>query len=262
MELWPCYPFFFGGPLADKFPARNLISIALWGTGLGGMVLVLYPVKALLPYMYAYWGLTTIFLFWAALIRSVRIWGGEDIQGKAFGYLEGGRGAIAAIIATFSVVVFAWLIPDPESVTATQRNYFFSVVLLSASLYTIVVGILIWFFIPKKTNHNNFATTWSGFQNLRRILRTPSIWLQGLIVISAYVGYKMSDIIPLYAHDVFDFTEVESARLGSMALWVRPFLAVLAGYLADRVRGSKIVAFFFLLNLVFSTLLTTGSVEN
>ena len=49
--------------------------------------------------LYAYWGVTTILLFWAAMIRATREWGGASQQGRAFGILDGGRGAVAAGIA-------------------------------------------------------------------------------------------------------------------------------------------------------------------
>ena len=95
-------------------------------------------------------------------------------------------------------------------------------------------------------------------------LTGKGFWLPrgGRGVIAAYVGYKMTDVIPLYARDVLDFTEVASARLGSVALWVRPFFALLAGYLAYRIKGSQIVALFFLVNLLFSACLSAGIAKN
>ena len=58
------YPF--GGPLADKFPPRKLIAVALWMTALGGLVYATFPSYFILKVLYGYWGFTTIFLFWAA----------------------------------------------------------------------------------------------------------------------------------------------------------------------------------------------------
>lgn len=39
---------------------------------------------------FAYWGTTTVLLFWAAMIRTTREWGGALAQGRAFRILEGG----------------------------------------------------------------------------------------------------------------------------------------------------------------------------
>jgi len=98
--------YFFGGPLADRFPARYLLSLALWLTGLGGFVMAFVPIKGIMVILYTFWGLTTILLFWAALIRATREWGGLDFQGRAFGWLEGGRGATAALLGTLTLLVF------------------------------------------------------------------------------------------------------------------------------------------------------------
>lgn len=52
----------FGGPLADKYPPRKLIAIALWMTALGGFLFAQYPALWVLQVLYGWWGFTTIFL--------------------------------------------------------------------------------------------------------------------------------------------------------------------------------------------------------
>jgi len=64
--------YFFGGPLADRFPARALLAIALVSTAAGGVVMMTVPPLSTLVVLYAYWGVTTIALFWAPLIRATR----------------------------------------------------------------------------------------------------------------------------------------------------------------------------------------------
>ena len=86
------FSYFFGGPIADKFSARKLISVALAATASGGIVMASIPDLETMKFLYAFWGATTILLFWAALIRATRQWGGKKLQGSAFGLLEGGRG--------------------------------------------------------------------------------------------------------------------------------------------------------------------------
>ena len=70
--------YLFGGPLADKYPPRKLIAVALWMTALGGLVYATFPSYFVLKILYGYWGFTTIFLFWAAMIKATRVWGGEN----------------------------------------------------------------------------------------------------------------------------------------------------------------------------------------
>ena len=84
------FSYIFGGPLADKFHPRFLISVSLILTAIGGIYLSTYPDYSHLKYLYGFWGFTTIFLFWSALIKATRIWGGTKKQGMAFGFLSGG----------------------------------------------------------------------------------------------------------------------------------------------------------------------------
>ena len=99
-----------GGPLADRFSARSLVTVALLVTAAGGLYYATAPGLAALKLLYAFWGMSTVLLYWAALIRATRLWGGQDSQGRAFGILDGGRGLLAALLATVTVAVFAALL--------------------------------------------------------------------------------------------------------------------------------------------------------
>ena len=103
--------YLLGGTVADRFPPRKLMALALFLTALGGGYMYTHPSFEALRLLYAYWGFTTIFLFWSAMIKATRSWGGQAHQGKAFGFLEGGRGFFAASIGTLSVVIFTWAFP-------------------------------------------------------------------------------------------------------------------------------------------------------
>ena len=115
--------YFFGGPLADKYPPRNLLSTALIVTACSGAVFATIPSLATLMILYGFWGITTILLFWSALIKATRLWGGRTTQGIAYGLLDGGRGLLAAVIASLSVMVFAGLMPvEVEGATITEKK--------------------------------------------------------------------------------------------------------------------------------------------
>jgi sugar phosphate permease len=103
--------YFPGGALADRFTARKLMSLSLLATAAGGLYMATFPGFLPMTLLYGYWGITTIFLFWAAMIRATREWGGRESQGVAFGILDGGRGLVAAGFAMFAVFVLAVHLP-------------------------------------------------------------------------------------------------------------------------------------------------------
>ena len=82
--------YFPGGALADRFSARSLLASSLVATAVGGLYMATIPSALPMALLYGYWGFTTIFLFWGALIKATRDWGGSAKQGEAFGVLEGG----------------------------------------------------------------------------------------------------------------------------------------------------------------------------
>ena len=83
--------YFFGGPLADRFPARKLLALSLWLTASGGLYLATFPGYYGAMIVWGFFWLSTVLLFWAALIKATRSWGGISNQGLAYGVLDGGR---------------------------------------------------------------------------------------------------------------------------------------------------------------------------
>lgn len=75
--------YLFGGALSDKYSTRKLIAWSLFLTGAGGFVMASYPSYLIMKILFGYWGFTTIFLFWGAMVKATREWGGTMGQGKA-----------------------------------------------------------------------------------------------------------------------------------------------------------------------------------
>lgn len=255
--------YFFGGPLADRFAARNLMATALWATALGGLLMAMIPSSQVLIWLYAYWGFTTIFLFWAAMIRATREWGGDDFQGRAFGFLEGGRGLTAALIATLVLIIFSWFAGgDDGSTLDEERNSSFQVVILVTSLLVFLSGLLVWIYLPKDKSASITSNKRPSIARVLEIMKMPAVWMQGLIIICAYVGYKGTDDYSLYANQVLGYGEIAAAGFGTATLWLRPVFAVLAGFLADRYHGARVVVWCFVLMFMGSFMIYLGIFES
>lgn len=253
--------YFFGGPLADKYSPRNLIAYALWLTGLGGIIMTIYPQKEILFLLYGFWGFTTIFLLWAALIRATREWGGGN-QGRAFGFLEGGRGLAAAAIGTFAVIIFDSAISSEATSSYIQhRVSSYQIVLIATSLITFVTGAFVWHSVPKRiiASAEQFRPT---VKNVLNIMRMPVIWMQALIIVCAYVGYKITDDYSLYAHDVLGFDEVSAAAVGTFALWMRPLFATIAGLTADKFDPVRVIIWCFTIMIIGGILVFHGAINH
>lgn len=75
----------------------------------------------------------------------------------------------------------------------------------------------------------------------------PSIWLQALVIVCAYIAYKGTDYYGLLARDVYGMNDVESAWISTLSAYTRPLACVFAGLLADRFLSSKVVSACFLI---------------
>lgn len=248
-----------GGPLADRFCARNLLLVALISTAAGGFLLWSIPPLRVLKLLYAYWGFTTIALFWAALIRATREWGGERFQGSAFGLLEGGRGLLTALTGSVMVALYAFLLPaDVESASLQVRTDAFRQIILLISLMTFGAALLVWAVLPKRRSPGARGRPMLNLREAGRVLRLPTVWVQAIIIICAYVGFKATDDFSLYARDVLGLNEVDAAKAGTVSLWIRPIAAIGAGYLADRFRAHLMTIVSFGLLLLGSLVLASG----
>lgn len=256
--------YFAGGPLADRFSARRLMAVALATTATGGAMLATIPSLQTLQLLYAFWGVTTILLFWAALIRATREWGGDAKQGRAYGLLDGGRGLIAALFATLTLAIFTAMLPDDaDTATLQQRAAALEVVIWLVAGFTVAVAFLVLLFLPKTGSSSHPSSEPASrpkftLNGVITVIRIPAIWLQALIIVCAYVGYKSIDNAGLYARDVFGYNDVQAAQLGTLAFWVRPFAAVAAGFLGDRLQASRVVIISFVLFIAGNAVFAAG----
>ncbi|MEO0570090.1 MAG: MFS transporter [Bacteroidota bacterium] len=243
------YPL--GGPLADKFAPRKLIAIALWLTALGGVLYAQYPSLTTLQLLYGYWGFTTIFLFWAPMIKATRVWGGNTSQGKAFGLLDGGRGLTGALFGLLGVFVFsAFLGIDISEASLPDRQNAFTYVIYIASAIIVMVGIFVWFFMKSVVNEEEILIERITWSELKQVLKLPSVWLLMVIILCSYVGYKITDIISQYANEVMLYDQVKSAQVGTFLQFLRPTTGILVGLLVDRFK----ITFWLFLALVLCIL--------
>ena len=251
--------YFPGGLLADRYPARKLISLSLLTTAAGGLYMATFPGFVEMSLLYGYWGLTTILFFWAALIRATREWGGQHAQGVAFGILDGGRGLVAAGVAMVAVTTLSFYLPLEGLLDAElERRQGLRAVILLYTAATAVCGVLAWFLLPEPDAPAATGRT-RLLDGLTGVLRRPIVWAQAAIIICAYSAFKGLDKYSLYAAQVLGLDEVAAARLTAWASYLRPLAAVLTGFAADRITASRAVAIAFAGLLLCYALLAMAS---
>ncbi|MGC1205239.1 MAG: MFS transporter [Flavobacteriaceae bacterium] len=260
------FSYLVGGPLADKFRPHLLMSTALMLTGLGGFYLATYPTLGSLRILYGFWGFTTIFLFWAAIIKATRIWGGTTKQGIAFGFLDGGRGLVAAIFGSIGVLVFSsFLTNDIEFTSILERKIAFKQVIIYTSIAVCLISVLVFFFLKDLKSNEEKQTEKPKtltLKNFKKVMQFKAVWLLMIIILCAYFGYKMTDLFSQYAEDVMEYDKIKAAKVGTYLLYMRPFIGIIIGLLADRTKASLWIVIGFLLMLITSLIFASGIINN
>lgn len=238
-----CY--FPGGWLADRISARKLLTFSLVCTGLGGAYMTTLPSYTGMLAVNAFWGVTAILTFWAALIKATRHWGGAHEQGLSFGLLDGGRGVTGAVLASIATAAFAYAGGVREGLIAVFTVY---------ASAPILAGIAVWLIVPDRL-YEHKAQYSENESLLRRAVRLPQVWLLAGVIFNGYVLYVGSYEFPAFAERAYGQSKVFGAQLGTFRDWLRPIAAIGAGLLADRIGVTRgVMGAFILLFVLYGSL--------
>lgn len=250
--------YFFGGPLADRYEPRALLASSLWATAAGGLYLATFPNVVGVMLVWGFFGLTNILLFWAALIKVTRAWGGADQQGMAYGLLDGGRGLLAAILASVGVLIFSAAFPlGYDEATLLQKGAVLKQVIYGYTAVTMGVGVMVWFTLRGLGERHTGGASPSlsqFFGHLKSVVQLKVVWLQTAVVVCAYTSYKAFDQYALFAVRGHGIDEIDAAEIVTIGAWTRPFAALVLGILGDRWGISRMAFICFMLLIVSHSL--------
>ena len=124
--------------LADRFSKKYMIPTALVGTGITGLYLATMPGWIGFLAAMCVFAVFADMLFWPIMLKTVRLLGGSDQQGRMFGILEAGRGLVDTIVAAGALSVFAWV---------GQGMAGFKAALVFYAVVVTVIGVAAYFLI-------------------------------------------------------------------------------------------------------------------
>jgi len=254
--------YFFGGLIADKWEARKLLSISLVITSLGGILMASIPSVTTFKILYALWGISTIFMFWAALIKATRQWGNKNNQGLSFGLLDGGRGFFAACIALTGAAILSYFFPDDlTKVSYEDKKITLQYILTIVTIIVMFIGILIWFILPKQDIESKTENSTFNFKRALTLLKKPKIIFYSLVILSAYSAYKLTGVYGIYAKDVWGFSIENATYFAVLIQFSRPITVILIGWIGDQFSPSKVIIPCFISMAIASFLIGFGDLE-
>lgn len=228
--------YFPGGVLADKYSTRTLIAISAFGTAAAGLWYWTMPSFTWLVVIHALFAVTTVFTFWAAMVKSVNGLGGPEEQGRLFGLLEGGRGLIGTVAALGSVAAFGWAADE----IGGMKN-----AILYYSLLLIVAGVLALIFMEDNRPSKDEAIATKVTNSLKwadvvEVAKMPRVWMAGMLGICNYSALIFHGYVTGYLSDAFGLSDTVVGNLSVIRTYFMMMIgALLAGFVADKL-GSRI----------------------
>jgi len=235
--------YFPGGWLADRISPRKLITISLLSTGSAGLYFATFPGYVISLAIHAFWGVSITFLFWGAMIRVTRNWAPPEEQGRAFGILETGRGFGEVLSSMAFLAVFAAL---------GSGDVALSMVIIQFSALFLLLGILAWFTLEDDVGggHGSGEESKVGLREIIGVLKMPVVWLIATVILTGYCAYWGLFRFTSYATDIFLLSVTIGATISVGKMWLKPFAALIAGFIADKFGIARSVAWLFLILIV------------
>jgi nitrate/nitrite transporter NarK len=231
--------YFPGGWIADRFSPRKLMASALLATGMAGLYFATFPSYTISIVIHGFWGACVSLVFWGAMIKATRGWAPAAEQGRAFGILEGGRGVSEVLSSTLFLAIFAWLGSNAEGLSQVINLF---------ALTNIALAVLAWIVLDDATGGaTEDEQEKASLQDVIAVLKMPAVWLISLVVLTAYSAYWGSYYFAPYASDAYGLSVVLGGAVGVGKMWLKPFAAVGAGFIADKIGVAKTVFGFFLI---------------
>jgi sugar phosphate permease len=232
-----------GGWVADKVSPRILLSSSLLLTGFLGLYFATLPSYPMSLLIHAIWGITTSLLFWGAVVRVTRNWASADDQGKAFGFLQTGRGLVEILVSMAILAVFGYL---------GGTNFALSVVITLFSILIIFSGILSWIIIKDDDDGKYSSSQFSGspIRDIITVLKLPVVWLIAIVVLAAYSAYWGTYRFTSYSSDIFGMSIIMAGVIGVGKMWMNPPAAFMAGFIADKNGIAKSVSVLFIILVI------------
>ncbi|HSQ88217.1 MFS transporter, partial [Romboutsia sp.] len=124
--------------LTDRISKKIMIPISLIGVGLLGLGLSTFPSYNMFLLIYCLLAICADMMFWPTMLKTVRLLGTEEEQGRMFGMLEAGRGLIDTIVSFAALGIFSGLGSGLEGLKAA---------ILFFAAVPLILGIISYFLI-------------------------------------------------------------------------------------------------------------------
>lgn len=240
-----------GGILVEKFDVKKVLLISTLITGLLCFLIVLFP--SYLTTCIVWFGLifTSLFMFWGAIFKGLRILAPDEYQGRMNGFYSGASGVGYFVIGLTMVPVYDYFAKRSDGMG--MRGVF-----VFLGILCFVIAIFCYFAVKaaeeeQKANGWTFSEDgqaeqigglkglWEGY---KAVMKYKAVWVFGVCLFCVYgieicISYTTS-----YFTDVLGITVTFGAVLSVFRSYGMKIIgAPLGGIIADRIGSPAKVTF-------------------
>jgi MFS family permease len=235
--------YFPSGLLSDKFSAKWLLSISLIGTALGGFWFAQVPSYNNVAIIYGIWGIFSVFTFWSAHMKIVKLLAKKEEEGRFFGILDGGRGVVEALLASFALYIFTKVMGGSSNI-ADKRAAIVSIIYMY-SIIVFVVGLLVTFFVEDDKKAGSQRNAEAALKqkikisDFAEVFKNKYVYIMGGIIFMSYAVYWTVYYLGGFLQTNVGVGATPVAAIMVVVLWMRPVGGVIGGFLADKLGKGK-----------------------
>jgi MFS family permease len=228
------------GIIADKISVKKLITISLFGTSLCGFWFAQVPNHTSVNIIFFLWGIFSVFTFWSAHMKIVKMLSKANEEGRFFGILDGGRGVVEALMASIGLAVFAAILGTSEALPDKKSALVAVVYLYSAIVFIVAILISIFVDSDKKLaamseNKGEVEGNKFHFKDVGKLLKNKYVYLMGGIIFMGYAVFWTVYYIGGFLQTNIGIDAVSVGTITVIVLWMRPVGGFIGGFLADKI---------------------------
>lgn len=221
--------------VVDRISKKILIPASLLGICICGLFLSTFPSYPIFLAIYCLLAIFADMLYWPTMLKTVRLLGNEDEQGRMFGILEAGRGLMDTIVAFCALGIFSALGSNAAGLRTAILFY---------AIVPGVIAILMFFLLDddkKETAAPEKAekVKKSGESTILRALKNKNIWLVSFNVFFVYSVYcGLTYFIP-FLSDIYLLPAALAGAYGIINQYALKMLGgPVGGFITDKVLHS------------------------
>lgn len=173
--------------LTDRISKKIMIPLSLVSICLCGLWLSTFPSYPVFLLIYCLLAICADMLYWPTMLKTVRLLGNEDEQGRMFGIMEAGRGLMDTIVAFCALGIFSAFGSNAAGLRMAILFY---------SIVPGIIGIIMYFLLepdakPVKAveTGDHVSANKQAWEGVVRALKDKRIWLVSFNIFFVYSVY-------------------------------------------------------------------------